>query len=162
MPTKSLLTKPIEDMLSQAIAAELFAANQYLHLANQMQFAGYPGAQSFFLKEAEAEREHYQRLVQFVNDRGAWAKVPAVPAMAETASSIADALQVSYDTEVQLGDDYMGWYKECDCPITQQFLLFYLEEQRRSIGEFSDLIARLDRCGTDKCALILFDQELGA
>ncbi|MDD3354379.1 ferritin-like domain-containing protein [Zoogloea sp.] len=75
MPTPNLLTKPIEAMLGEAISAELFASHLYLHLANQMQFVGYFGAQKFFLAEAAAEREHYQRLVEFMNKRGSWARV---------------------------------------------------------------------------------------
>ena len=161
MPTKNLLSKSIESMLGEAIAAELFASHLYQHLANQMQFVGYFGAQKFFLAEAAAEREHYQRLVEFVNQRGSWARVPAVPAMTEDATTLEDALRAAYDTEVQLADDYSRWFEKCECPIARQFLLSYLEEQRNSVGEFSDLISRLDRCAGDACALLIFDKELG-
>lgn len=161
MPTPNLLTKPIEAMLGEAVAAELFASHLYLHLANQMQFVGYFGAQTFFLAEAAAEREHYQRLVEFMNKRGSWARVPAIPAMTEEATTLADALQAAYDTERQLAEDYSRWLEKCTCPITRQFLLSFLEEQQNSVGEFSDLIARLERCAGDACALLIIDKELG-
>lgn len=161
MPTKNLLTKPVEAVLRDAIAAELFAAHLYEHLANQMQFVGYFGAQKFFLAEAAAEREHYRRLVEFTNKRGSWARVPAVPAMAEEAQTLGAALQAAYDTELQLAEDYTRWYGECSDQIARQFLLQFLEEQQNSVGEFSDLLARLERCGGDPGALLTLDKELG-
>ena len=162
MPIKNLLTKPIETMLAQAAAAELYAAHLYQHIGNQMQFQGWFGAQKFFLAESASERGHYQRLVDFANQRGSWLPVPAVPAIDETVGSLGDALQVAYDTEVQLGQDYEAWHEECRCPTARQFLLSYLEEQRTSVGEIGDLISRLERCGADKGAMLTFDRELSA
>lgn len=160
MPTKSLLPTHTPAMLNAAIAAELYAANFYKHLANQMQRMGYFGAQKFLLTESAHELEHYQRLVDYMDERGAMADMPAVPAITETCSSLRDAIEIAYETELQLERDYVGWYKACPCEITRQFLLQFLEIQRKAVGEMSDWIARLDRCGTDNAALLILDKEL--
>ena len=57
--------------------------------------------------------------------------------------------------------DYADWYARADV-TTQQFLLQFIEIQRKSIGEYGDLISRLDRSGDDECGIIIIDQELGA
>jgi ferritin len=44
---------------------------------------------------------------------------------------------------------------------TQQFLLQFLETQRKSVGEYGDLLSRLAIVADDKCGLIIIDQELG-
>lgn len=162
MPVKSLLSEKAEAMLNEAIASELYASNLYKHIANQLQRLGYFGAQKFFASESADELVHYQGIVDFINDRGCVAKVPALPAMTESIETLRDALEAGFDTELQLERDYARWYSGCGDVIVQQFLLHYLELQRKSVGEYSDLISRLDRVGDDKCGVLLIDQELGA
>lgn len=161
MPTKSLLPTQTPAILNAAIAAELYAANLYKHVANQMQRLGCFGAQKFLLAESQHELAHYQILVDYMDDRGAMANMPAVPAITETCGSLRDALEVAYETELQLERDYVKWYQTCPCEITRQFLLQFLEVQRKAVGEMSDWIVRLDRCGTDNAAVLILDKELG-
>ena len=161
MPVKSLLDAKTEAMLNEAIANELFASNLYRHVANHCQRLGYFGAHKFFLAEADAEMAHYQALANYINDRGSVAKVPQVPAMNESIASLRDALTAAYDTEAYLGKKYEQWYRACECVTTQQFLLHSLEDQRKSVGELSDLLARLDRAGTNEAAILIVDKELG-
>lgn len=161
MPISNLLEKATEDMLNKAVHAELYASHLYKHIANQMQRAGFFGTQKFFGKEALTELEHYQRIADYMNDRGATAKVPALEACTEVAGDIMDAIDIGYETELQLMRDYEKWYRECKCVTTQQFLLQFLELQRKSVGEMGDLMTRLGVVGDDKCGLIIIDQELG-
>jgi ferritin len=161
MPVSNMLDKPTEDMLNRAVHAELYASHLYKHIANQMQRAGFFGTQKFFAGEASAELEHYQKIADYMNDRGAMAKVPALEACTEKAADIVDAVELGYETELQLMRDYEKWYRECKCVTTQQFLLQFLELQRKSVGEMGDLMSRLTIAGDDKCAMLMIDQELG-
>jgi len=161
MPLKSLLSKTDADVLAKAIESELYASHLYRHIANQLQRLGYFGAQKHFLSESSDETSHYQRIAEFMNDRGDVAKLPQIPAMSEPITSLRDAIEAAYDTELQLCDDYEAGYKRCTSVITQQFLLQYLEIQRKSVGEYGDLISRLDRAGTDSAAILMIDKELG-
>jgi ferritin len=43
----------------------------------------------------------------------------------------------------------------------QQFLLQFLEFQRKSVGEYGDLLARIQLVDQDKAGMLLIDQELG-
>lgn len=160
MPTKPLISKQVEASLNAAIASEFYASHLYRHLANHLQRLGYFGAQKFFLGEAADELTHQQKLADFLNDMGSVANTPAIEAMTEAVTGLADALEAAYDTEVQLLKDYVKWHGGSD-PVTQQFLLQFIEIQRKAVGEYGDLISRLDRCGDDKCALLMLDKELG-
>lgn len=161
MPVKSLLDTKTATMLNAAIAAELYAANLYRYLATHLQRLGYFGAQKFCLAESAHELDHHQLLVDYMDDRGAVAAMPAVPAISDACTGLRDALEIAYETELELERDYVKWFKACDCEITRQFLLQFLETQRKAVGEMSDWIARLDRCGTDNAALLVLDKELG-
>lgn len=158
---KNLLSKQTEARLNEAVQSELYAAHLYRHLANQLQRLGYFGAQKHFAAEAADELEHYQKLADLMNDMGSVASVPMLEAITDRVTSLRDALEIAYETEMQLGSDYERWYKDCP-PMVQQALLFFIEQQRKSIGKYGDLLTRLDRAGNNEAAVLLIDQELGA
>lgn len=162
MPVQNQFQPAVEKMLADAVHAELYASNLYKHVANQLQRLGYFGAQKFFLSESADELGHYQRHVDYINDRGSVAPVPAVEAMRDPVNSLRGAIELAYETELELQRNYAKWFQASVAdPVTQQHLLQFLELQRKAVGEYGDLIARLDRVGDDLCGVLLIDQELG-
>lgn len=161
MQIANLLDKATEDMLNRAVQSELYASHLYKHIANQMQRVGFFGAQKFFAGESADELEHYQKIADYMNDRGAMAKTPALEACNERPAGLVDAMELGYETELQLMRDYEKWYRECKCVTTQQFLLQFLETQRKSVGEYGDWLSRLAIVGADRCGLLIIDKELG-
>lgn len=157
----NLLKKETEAILNKAVKSELYASHLYKHMANQMQRIGYFGAQKYFTSESSDELSHYQKIADYMNDRGSMAQTPALEACTERPATLRDALELGYETELQLANDYEGWYKACGCVFTQQFLLEFLEIQRKSVGEYADWLARLDRVGNDECGILIIDKELG-
>ena len=162
MTPKMMISDEHKSMLDEAVHSELYASNLYKHIANQLQRIGYFGTTKFFLKESADELEHYQRHVEFQNDVGTVAVIPAIEAMDDSIKTLSDAIETGYETEVQLYEDYKGWYKGTSGdPVVQQFLLQFLEIQRTSVGEYGDLLARIDLVDKDKAGMLLIDQELG-
>lgn len=89
--------------------------------------------------------------------------VPAIEAMTDTVASLVTAVEIGYETEVELYNDYKRWYGQAASdPVVQQFLLQFLEIQRTSVGEYGDLLARLKLVEGDRAGLLLIDQEMGA
>ena len=160
MAVKNQLSPEVEGVLAEAVHAELYASHLYRHVANQLQRLGYFGAQKFFLSEAGDELEHYQRHVDYINDRGSVATVPALADAIDSVGSLRDALELAYETEFDLQEQYAAWFSQVDV-ITQQHLLQFIEIQRKSVGEYGDLLARLDRVEGDACGVLLIDQEMG-
>jgi len=158
-----MLTKTMLKNLNDAIHSELFASNLYKHVANQLQRLGYFGAQKFFLSESSNELGHYQKIVDYINDRGLVATVPQIEMQEEKVTSLRDALAIGFDTEKTLSEDYSEWFKQAfaEDVVTAQFFLQFIEHQRKSVGEYGDLLARLDRAGANEAAILLIDQELG-
>ena len=155
MLPKMIISADCKKMLDEAVHSELYASNLYKHIANQVQRLGYLGTAKFFLKESADELAHYQRHVDFQNDVGTVAKVPMIEAMNDT-------IETGYETELELYNNYKEWYSETsDDPVVQQFLLQFLEIQRTSVGEYGDLLARIDLVDQDKAGMLLIDQELG-
>lgn len=163
MPVVSLLKPEIKADLDDLYMRELYASHLYRHIANQLQRLGYFGGQKFFAGESADELEHAKLHADFQNDRGDVATVPQLPAISVQIASLYDAISLGYKTEKELGDRYASAYaKSASDPITQQFLLQFLEIQRKSTGEYGDLVARLDRANDDECGILMIDKELGA
>lgn len=162
MLAKNLLNSKMKDWFQKSIGSELYASNLYKHLGNNLQRLGYFGAQNFFIKESSDELLHYQTLVDFINDMGDCAVIPRIDAVNDKVSSIGDALDIAYETELALLNQYKKFYEESeevDCSIAQ-FLLQFIEIQRKSVGEYGDLLARYKRCGTNEAAILDFDDYL--
>ena len=162
MLPKMIISAECKKMLDEAVHSELYASNLYKHIANQLQRLGYFGASKFFLNESADELKHYQLHVEFLNDVGTVAKVPMIEAMNETIETFSDAIETGYETELELLNNYQEWYRDtAEDPVVQQFLLQFLEIQRTSVGEYGDLLARIQLVDQDKAGMLLIDQELG-
>ena len=162
MLPKMIISAEHKKMLDEAVHSELYASDLYKHLSNQVQRLGYLGAAKFFLKESKDELKHYQLHADFQNDVGAVADIPVVEAMREPIKTFSDAIETAYETELELYNNYKGWYSDAsDDPVVQQFLLQFLEIQRTSVGEYGDLLSRINLVDQDKAGMLLIDQELG-
>lgn len=155
-----LISESCVEKFNQALYQEMYVSHLYHHVANHMQMLGYFGAQKFFMGESQDELTHFQKVVDFLNDIGSVAKMPSIPAMDEEVDSLMGALQMAYDQEVELLNFYSDFYKMAD-PTCQEVLLGFIKIQRKSSGEYADLIARLEIIKDDPCGLLIFDQELG-
>jgi ferritin len=155
------LSKEYKELIQKAIGFEFDASNSYKQISNYMQYVGYFGAAKYFQGEAADELTHAQVWVDFVNDVGGVADIPAVPAPAYRPMSLMEAFTIYLNKEVTLGKFYNDWYEECEDATVCQQLLFFVEKQRTSVGEAGDLISTLERCRDDAGALLLFDDKLG-
>ena len=113
---------------------------------DQLQRLGYFGSQKFYLAESADELTHYQKIVDFMNDMGDVASIPDVKGIDDEIKDIEDALNVSYETELDLLEQYKEFYENAeDEDVTvAQFLLQFIEIQRLAVGEYGDLISKYD------------------
>jgi ferritin len=162
MEVKSLLSANMKKWLQKSIESELYASNFYKHLANQLQRLGYFGSQAFYLNESADELKHYQIIVEFMNDMGDVAEIPKVDAIKDKLTSIGDSLELAYEIEFDLYEQYKEFYKiaeDEDCAVGQ-FLLQFIEIQRLAIGEYGDLISKYKVAEQTK-EILLFDKAMG-
>ena len=160
MKPKMIISAECKNMLDEAISLEMSQSHLWKHIANHMQRAGFFGAQAYFLKESAEELEHYQLIVEFLNDVGAVAKMPDIDRLTETFDTLSKALERAYATEEAVYRDYSRFYAQEDDPVVKQFLLQFLEIQRKAVGAYGDLLSRLAIAGDDKAAQLIIDKEL--
>jgi ferritin len=159
---KNLLSPSMKKGLQKAIYAELYQSNLWKHIANNLQRLGFFGGQKYFLAESAEELTHYQVFVDFINDMGDVADVPKIDAIEDEIDSIATALQVAYDMELDVYNQYKKFYQEAeeeDCAVGI-FLQQFVTIQLKAVGAYGDLISRYNRCGTNEAAILEFDRYL--
>lgn len=162
MLAKDLLSSEVKKWLQKSLESELYASRLYQHIANNLQRLGYFGGQKHYLSESADELKHYQILVDFYNDMGSVAPTPKVDAITDSVMSLSDAISLQYEAELDLLKQYEEFYdmvEEKDC-ITAQFLLQFIEIQRKSVGDAGDLLA-VCKIATDNKELLFFDKQLG-
>lgn len=163
MPIKSLLKPEVKKMLNKSGQSEFYAHHLYIHLANQLQRIGFFGSQKFFEKESGDELMHYYKLRDYVNDMGDVLEMPIVEACSDKVTNIGDALQIYYDTEYDLMQQYQEFYEKIedsgDC-ITSTFLIEFLQIQRTSVGEAGDLLQKYKQAEAGK-EFLEFDESMG-
>lgn len=163
MLIKSLLSASLKKGIQEALQMELYQSNLWKHIANNLQRLGFFGGQKYFLKESAEELTHYQIIVDFMNDMGDCAKMPQIDAVTDEITSIGDALQVGYEMELEVYNMYKKLYEKAedeDCTVGQ-FLLQFIELQRRAVGQYGDLFSRYNKCGKNEAAILEFDEYLG-
>jgi ferritin len=159
MEPKSLLSSSDKELLNEAAEHELYASNYYKYVAACMQRSGLFGAQKFFEKESADEISHYYMLRDFVNDMGCEIETPAIdaPKPLKDDDCLKCVLEAAYQLELELYEFYSKFYTTAKAPAVQVALIDFVNIQRKSVGEYGDLLARYSKV-TD---ILIFDKELG-
>jgi len=158
---KSLLSKDMKEGMQDAVQVELQQSSLWKSLANQMQRLGYFGSQKYFLAESAEELTHYQMHVEFMNDMGDCADLPKIDAVNDKVKTIGDALEIGYEIELDVYNQYKDFYEKSasEDVVVAQYLLQFLEIQRKAVGHYGDLLAKYKVAAETK-EILEFDQHI--
>jgi len=159
---KSLLSKDMKEGMQDAVQVELQQSSLWKSLANQMQRLGYFGSQKYFLAESAEELTHYQMHVEFMNDMGDCADLPKIDAINDKVKTIGDALEIGYEIELDVYNQYKDFYEKAtsEDTVVAQYLLQFLEIQRKAVGQYGDLLAKY-KVAEETKEILFFDKSMG-
>ena len=158
---KSLLSPAMKKGMQDAVYIELYQSNLWKSLANQLQRLGLFGSQKYFLAESAEELTHYQMHVEFMNDMGDCADLPKIDAVNDKVTDIGDALEIGYNTELDVYNQYKDFYEKAqdeDVSVAQ-YILQFIEIQRKAVGHYGDLLAKYKIAEQTK-EILEFDQHI--
>lgn len=95
-----LISEKLNAALNAQIGHELSNSHQYIMIATYFEGECLFGLAKIFFKQAEEEREHAMKFVQFVLDAGGKVEVPAVPKPRHDFKSAEEAAQFALDAEL--------------------------------------------------------------
>ena len=143
--------------LNDQIANEYAASQQYVAVAVHYDAQTLPQLAAHFYRQAVEERNHAMMIVRYLLDDDAELRIPGVKAPQTTfeddrapvalaleqekavTQQIADLVQIARDEHEHVGEQFLGWF---------------LEEQREEVASMSGLLSVVDRAGTTNMLLV--------
>jgi ferritin len=142
------MKKAVVKELQRQFNHELSAAHAYLGLASWCDEQNYRGFARFFSKQAAEEREHAQKFIEHLLDRGVAPKFEAVP---EPRGKFASLLEVAKHAQAMEQANTQGVnacfeaaLREADYPA-QVLLHWFINEQVEEEAWTDELIDRVER-----------------
>ncbi len=145
-----LLKKSVVEAINQQVVEELSAEGQYLAIALHFNRETLPELSKYFHAQAIEEHAHAVKLLQYLNDAGAVAVVPATKAPKNHFETAEEAVQLALTQEMKVTEQINGLVdvaiKEND-HLTRQFLQWFVTEQLEEVSTVSALLSIVRRAG---------------
>jgi ferritin len=147
----SSLAKPaLVEAFNRQIGHEMGASLQYVSIASFFAGQALPELAKFFYRQADEEREHAMKFVQFVIDVEETVRIPdiAAPKTDFTTARETVALSVEWEKEVTRQIyELVDHAKREGNYIAQRFLDWFVTEQLEEVATMTSLLQVLDRAG---------------
>jgi bacterioferritin B len=144
------------DALNQQVAREFAASQQYVAIAVHYDEETLPGLAAHFYRQALEERNHAMMLVQYLLDSGETVTIPGVEApqteFSDVVAPVSLALQQERTVTEQIVELARIARDEGEL-VGEQFLHWFLQEQREEVSSMSDLLAIVERANESNILL---------
>lgn len=136
------------EALNGQIGYELGASQQYVAIAVYYDAQTLPQLAAHFYRQAVEERNHAMMLVQYLLDAGLDVSIPGVDApqtaFGDVVEPVALALEQERRVTGQIADLAQLARAESDL-VGEQFMHWFLQEQREEVASMSSLLAVVER-----------------
>lgn len=159
-----MLSKSIQDALNKQVQMEAESSQAYLAMASWAEIQpGLSGITDFFYQQSDEERVHMLKLIRFINERGGFALIPALPQPMVMFKSIKNVFEEYLKHELKVSNSINELVhlslNEKDY-ATHNFLQWYVIEQMEEERVARTLNDKLELVGDDKGGLYLFDRDI--
>ena len=145
-----LTSQRIIDAINQQIGNEFSAMLQYTAIAAHFDSETLPELAGFFKRQAEEEKAHAHRFIQYVLDTGARVVLPGIPAPVNTFKFAEDAVKISLEQEKTVTRQVNALVqiaKEESDYTSDAFLQWFVTEQLEEVASMEALLKIVQRAG---------------
>jgi bacterioferritin B len=143
--------------LNEQVGYEFAASQQYVAIAVYYDAETLPLLAAHFYRQAVEERNHAMMIVQFLLDAGHVVEIPGVEApqttFADARAPVALALEQEQRVTEQIGA-LVALAREENDLVGEQFLHWFLQEQREEVASMSDLLSVVERASESNMLLV--------
>jgi bacterioferritin B len=140
----------IVPLINQQIGNEFSAMLQYYAIAAHFGAEALPELSGYFRKQAEEEKEHALRFIQFLLDAGARVEIPGVPAPVAIFAAAQDAVKLSLEQEERVTAQINALVSTAKAEsdyTTDNFLQWFVKEQLEEVSSMDQLLRVVQRAG---------------
>lgn len=144
------------DALNEQIGYEFAASQQYVAVAVFYDAQTLPQLAGHFYRQAVEERNHAMMIVQYLLDADEAVVIPGVAAPKTDFADAVEPVALALEQEKRVTDQIVALVKlarEEGELVGEQFLHWFLQEQREEVASMTDLLAVVER-GRDNLLLV--------
>jgi ferritin len=144
------------DKLNEQVAHEFAASQQYVAIAVWFDAETLPLLAAHFYRQALEERNHALMIVQYLLDADHDVVVPAVEAPQTTFKDAREPVSLALEQEKRVTEQIAALAalaREENDLVGEQFLHWFLQEQREEVASMSDLLSVVERASESNILL---------
>jgi ferritin len=152
-------------LFNDQITVELASSMAYLQMSAHFEAENLTGMAAWMRAQAEEEKEHAHRFLQFVLDRGNLVKLGAIDAPESAFESVEHVFKTALSQEQSVTKTIHDLYRlasESGDLASYPFLQTFIEEQNEEEAMVETILERVRIAGGESSAILLLDNELGA
>ena len=157
-----MLTNQMVKKLNDQLNLEFYSSNLYLQMSAWCDDQNFPSFGKFLRDHASEERQHMERLFDYVLDCGALALIGKIAAPESEYKSLLDVFKAAYQHELKITKEIN---ELVDYALTQKdfstfhFLQWYVAEQHEEEKLFKSIVDKLELVGENKRDLFFMDKD---
>lgn len=154
----------LEKAINDQIAQELTAAYNYLGMSSYFDVESLDGFAQWMMHQHDEEQMHAMKLLTYLQDRGGKVTLAAIPSPRTEYSDPLEVFKISLEQEVANTTSINLLYDlalKVNDHATKSHLQWFLDEQVEEEKSMEDVIALLERIGSDTAGLLYLNDKLG-
>ncbi len=145
-----MISKETVSALNAQVGNEFGASMQYIAISSYFSQEGLPELANHFQRQADEERAHAMRIVQYIVDADGSLQIPSIPSPRAGFKSAEEAVQLSLDWELKVTkqiNDLMDLAIKQNEHLTRNFLEWFVTEQLEEVSSMDMLLRMIRRAG---------------
>jgi ferritin len=158
-----MLSQSMQDQLNAQIALEYVSSNLYLQMSAWCEHHNFENAAAFLRTHAVEERNHMEKLYNYVLDTGGYPILSEIPAPKSEYSSLKEVFEDTLEHEKHITAkinelvDHALTTKDFS---TFNFLQWYVQEQHEEEKLFNTVLGKFELIGDDTKSVYFIDKEI--
>ena len=157
-----MLMQPVLDVVNKQFNNERYSSAIYMQLAAAMGAMNWEGFDHWFFVQANEELKHATKMIDYMTDNSALAKLEDVPKPSVVITDVVGAFQAALEQERKVTEQIKSVHKvarDADDWTTASFFEWFLLEQVEEVNTLEVILQRLRTGGP--VGLVILDKELG-
>src|SRR5919106_1047320 len=145
------------ERLNEQVGYELAASHQYVAIAVHYDAQTLPRLAAHFYRQAVEERNHALMIVQYLLDADERAVIPGVEAPQTSFADVVEPVRLALEQEKRVTEQISELAKLArseNALVGEQFLHWFLQEQREEVSSMSSLLALVERAADSNLLLV--------
>ena len=160
-----MLDKKIITKLNFQLNHQLSSSYEYLGMATYCDNHDLPGAANWLKQQSAEEREHAEKIYQYLSDLDAKIEITALAAPKQDYKDIKEVFEAVLAAELKITESIQSLTnstQDAQDQVTFSFLQWFLTEQIEEVASARGVLEDIEKLGVSGVGLYMLDEKLGS